>query len=145
LSYDNARSIAQLNAKGCPARRHRVNGHTLPPRAPQREKERTEKSVLHHAAKHWIGIKSLFARKSVSHRRLWRPNAPVQLRAVGSPSALQLDQSIGIQAFNRNAWSARQLQRTLGGGEIDIGSRQSRGVEGCLYCGKVSLMLIHFF
>src|SRR4029078_5292215 len=118
LSYDNARSIAQLNAKGCRARRHRVNGHTLPPRAPQREKERNEKSVLHHAAKHWIGIKSLFARKSVSHRRLWRANPRVQLRAVGPICALTAAIRRSEQALNRNDFlrsGARQLQRTLDG------------------------------
>ena len=57
-----------------------------------------------------------------------RHNAPVQLRAVGSPSAPQVDESIGIQALNRNAWSARQLQRMLA--RVDNGGCEEPGQPG---------------
>jgi hypothetical protein len=46
-------------------------------------------------------------------RKMWRPNARVLLRAVGSISGNQAAASSARQAKQPNTWSARQQQRNV--------------------------------
>ena len=71
-------------------------------------------------------------------RRLWLPNAPVQLRAIGSICGPKVAIKRSEQAINRNDFRrsrARQLQRPLGSGRfIPHGKiRRRLGGEPCAY------------
>jgi len=44
---------------------------------------------------------------------MWQPNARVQLRAVGANMRTDAGDEKIVIGGNRNAWSARQLQRML--------------------------------